>query len=189
MATTVFTGPPNVDYEAWDILPVAIIQYAGDGAQQRASQQAIERRYYSWHMTRTGAERRVIDAFFRVVNWSVTSFYIQDPDDQLRSGVTLGTSINGQTVFTLPTTGHESRFYPKDDASVVVKDDGSTAAGTVTVSTDNRTFTLSVAPTTGSVMTVDFYGYRLVRLDSRFKWRGLGPDWFECTPQFNEVPA
>lgn len=187
--TTAFTGAPNVDYEWEPSQEVGIVTYAGSRYEQRASWQTISRRTYVWTMTRRGAEARNIDSFFRDRNQEVSAFYIQDPDDQLRSGVTLGTSVAGQTVFTLPTSGNESRFYPKDDANVVVYDDAVATAATVTVSTDNRTFTLSAAPVSGSVMTVDFYGYRLVRLLTPCRWKGLGPDWFVASPQFKEVPV
>jgi hypothetical protein len=55
------------------------------------------------------------------------------------------------------------------------------------VSPDARTFTLSVAPTSGSVMTADYSFYRRVRLVEPVQWNKLAPDWMEGTAKFLEV--
>lgn len=57
----------------------------------------------------------------------------------------------------------------------------------MTTDTDARTFTLDVAPGTGTVMTVDHDGLHLVRLKAPFTWTGEGPGWFSCEPEFVEV--
>ena len=189
VAFTVTNSSPWVDYEHVDELDVAIIRYAGTATEQRAKTQDIARRRYTWHMRATSSERQNINEFFRQRSYSVQAFYVRDPKDSSRTGVDLDTSVSGQTSFTLPVAGENKRDYPISGATATVYDDGSPTAASVTIDTDNRKFILSAAPTTGSVMTVDFKAYRLVRLDEPLNWTGLAPDWYECSPVFVEVPA
>lgn len=183
----IFAEIPDLHgYTAEDILPVTVMRYAGRGVEQRAALQSLARRRYVWPIRRTMTERAVIDEFFRVANYEVTAFYIMDPHQYARTGVSLGTSVASQVVFYLPTTGENSRDYPVDDAHAIVYDDGSP----VTVSdldTDNRKITLASAPAAGSVMTCDYWTYRLVRLLEPPKWMALAPDWFSCAPVLMEV--
>lgn len=184
MSTSAFTGSPDLDYTYTDTLPVTAFRMAGDGSEQRISWQAISRRSYTWPMHRGDTERANVDSFFRARDFSVESFYITDPKDSVVTGVTLGTSVTGQTTFSLPSSGEHSRYYV---SSLTVKDDGTPIAGNYTIHTDARTVGLSVEPTTGSVMTADITAYRLVRLKAPFAWQELSPDWFYCRPEFVEV--
>ena len=181
-----FTGAPEISYDHSPTLPVLVFKYAGRGLEQRAALQDLTRREWTWPMKRGIAERRNINEFFRLRSQTVTAFYIKDPHDHPRAGVSLGTAITGQTLFTLPTTGNESRWYPNGD-NVTVYEDGSATGAGVTTGTDARTFLLTVAPGTGTVMTADFDGLNLVRLKSPFSWTGEGPGWFSCEPEFVEV--
>ena len=137
-----FTGAPEISYDHSPTLPVIVFKYAGRGVEQRAALQDLTRREWAWPMKRGIAERRNINEFFRTHSQTVTAFYLKDPHDHPRAGVSLGTAIIGQTVFALPTTGNESRFYANGD-DVVVYEDGSPTAAVVTTGTDARTFTPS----------------------------------------------
>ena len=184
----IWTETPEIDgYSRRDILPVTVFAYAGGGTEQRAALLARARREYTWPMRRTKAQALTVDEFFRVSNFAVTSFLLKDPDQYARTGVSLGTSVTSQTVFTLSTSTENARDYPINDAHVVVYDDGVATGATVTVSPDNRTFTLSVAPTAGSVMTADYWTYRRVRLVEGPEWNKLAPDWLEGVVLLKEV--
>lgn len=184
----IWTQTPEIDgYSYRDILPVAVFAYGGGGTEQRAALLARARREYTWPMRCTKAQALVVDEFFRLRNFTVTSFLVKDPDQYARTGVSLGTSTAGQTVFTLSTSTENARDYPINDSNVTVYDDGVATAATVTVNVDNRTFTLSVAPTAGSVMTVDYWAYRRVRLVEGPAWNKLAPDWLEGVVTLKEV--
>lgn len=184
----IWTETPEIDgYSYRDILPVTVFAFAGGGTEQRAALLARARREYTWPMRRTKAEALVVDEFFRLRNFQIESFLLKDPDQYARTGVALGTSTAGQTVFTIPTTTENARDYPVNDAHVVVYDDGTPTGATVTVGVDARTFTLSVAPTAGSVMTADYWTYRRVRLVEGPTWQKLAPDWLEGVVMLKEV--
>lgn len=189
MTTATFIQSPEADYDYTDTHPGFAVGYAGSGTEQRAQLQTIARRTYTWHMRKTASERSTIDTHFVAVDYMTTAFYIKDPKDFARTGVSLGTATSAQTSFSLPTTGEEQRDYMIDDANVVVYDDASPTGTTVTVNTDARTVGLSTAPASDSVMTVDYHTYRLVRLQAPFRWRMLAPDFFECFPRLVEVPS
>jgi hypothetical protein len=187
MPVSVFSELPEIDgYEAQDELPVVVFRYAGRGVEQRAALQALARRRYSWPLRRTKTERATVDEFLRLRNYSVEAFYVEDPHQYARTGVSLGTSVTSQTVFPLPTTGENSRDYAANDSHVVVYDDG-TPVTVSAVGTDARTFTLASAPAAGSVMTCDYWAYRLVRLLEPPSWAALGPDWLEAVLRLQEV--
>jgi len=189
MPTTIFAYEPEIDgLTAADVMPETTIAYAGTGTQQRATLQDIDRRRYTWPLRRQSTDKTAIKEFFRLRSQTVEAFYIQDSesDECARTGVSLGTSILAQTVFTLPTSGENSRDYAADDANVVVYDDGSPVA-VASMDTDARTFTLSASPTAGSIMTCDYHAYRLVHLVAPFSWKRLAPDFFSAAPEFEEV--
>ena len=185
MATATITGTPELDYTYTDSHPSLTLRYAGTGKEQRIELQALTRRSWTWPMHRDAAERKNIDDFFRARSGSVVSFYLEDPKDSALTGVSLGTSVSGQTTFALPTSGENSRYY--FGGSVTVYDDGSAVGCTVTPHVDARTVGLSVAPASGSVMTCAFTGVRLVKLKSPITWTEITPDWFGCVAEFQEV--
>ena len=189
MPTPTFTAGPEIDWEVVPDRPVAIFKYVGQATEQRADLQDVERDVVSWPMKKTASEMATVRAFFLARGQSTEAFYIRLPRGASRTGVSLGTSVSGQTQFTLPTTGDEKRDYPIGAATYTVYDDAVATAATVTVSDDGRRFTLSAAPTSGSAMTVDYKTWRLVRLAEPFPWRGRGPDFFEANATFVEVPA
>ena len=189
MATSIFTYEPEIDgLTARDELPVAVLSYAGTGVEQRATLQDLDKRRYTWPLRRQSTDKTAIKEFFRLRSQTVEAFYVKDPeaDEHERTGVSLGTSSALQISFNLPSSGEYSRDYMADDANMIVYDDG-VSVEVASVQTDARTITLSVAPTAGSVMTCDYHAYRLVRLESEPQWVRLGPDFFECVPEFIEV--
>lgn len=189
MSTATFTYTPLISYEDYDDAGRIIFRYAGTGTEQRAKTQAIAYRRYTWPIRVSTSDKLAVNEFVRLRNDGTEAFYIRDPKDNARTGVSLGTSVSGQTGFTLPTTGDNQRDYPISSATVTVYDDGVEASGTVTIDQDARRFTLSVAPTSGSVMTADYHYYRLVRLEGVVKWAGLAPDWHEGSLSLWEVPG
>lgn len=185
---TAFTGTPEHGYAYHDEDPDVIIQYAGTRTEQRATLADISMRVYDSLLFRAvNSKRQEIDAFFRVTRQRKTAFYFRDPRDHARTGVSLGTSVSGQTGFALPSSGENSRDYPISTATVTVYDDGSPTAATVTIDTDNRRIVLSAAPTSGSVMTADYHAYRLVRVEQPIQWSVIAPDWNEGQTSFREV--
>lgn len=188
MATTNFTACPDVDYKYVDELGVTILRYGGQAKEQRIKNQDIQRRRYSWPMSKINTEREAIDEFFRLRNQTVEAFYIRDPKDNARTGVSLGTAVSGQTGFTLPTTGENSRDYAISGATFTVYLNGSPTGITVTIDTDDRTFTFASAAASGDVVTADYHYYRLVRLSEPFEWTALAPNYFFTEPDFIEVP-
>jgi len=188
MATPTFNHAPETDWGYLPTMPVAIFKYAGQATEQRAALQDVERETIEWPMRKTASEMATIKEFFRLRGQSRDAFYVRLPRGADRTGVSLGTSVSGQTAFVLPTSGNNKRDYPIGTATYTVYDDGGATATTVTVDTDTRTFTLDAAPTSGSVMTVDYKAYLLVRLKEPFEWTGLGPDFFAARPSFVEVP-
>lgn len=185
---TAFTGSPEHGYTYHDEDPDVIVQYAGTRTEQRATLADISLRVYdSLAFRGNNAKRQEVDAFFRVTRQRKTAFYFRDPRDHGRTGVSLGTSVSGQTGFDLPSSGEYSRDYPISTATITVYDDGSPTGATVTVSTDARRVTLSAAPTSGSVMTTDYHAYRLVRVEQPIQWAVLAPDWNEGQTSFREV--
>jgi len=190
--TSAFTGNksiPEIGYSYDQDFPVAIIRYAGVGTEQRATRQTIHYRRYAWPMRKTAAERALVDTFFRIENYQVNAFYLRDPRDNARTGVSLGTSVSGQTAFSLPSSGENLRDYPISTATATVYDDGVATTSTVTWSEDRRVAVLSTSPTSGSVMTADYHYYRKVRLQGTLSWKALAPDFYEASPEFWEVPA
>ena len=190
--TSAFTGSkslPEIGYSYEQDFPVVVLRYAGTGTEQRATRQAIGYRRYVWPMRKTASERALVDTFFRLENYQVNAFYVRDPRDHARTGVSLGTSVSGQTAFSLPSSGENLRDYPISTATATVYDDGSPTATTVTWDTDRRVAVLSTSPTSGSVMTADYHFYRLVRLNGTVSWKALAPDFYEAAPEFWEVPA
>lgn len=184
----IWTETPEIDgYSVVARQPVTVFSYAGAGTEQRAALLARPRREYTWPMRRTKSEAATVDAFFLARNYQVESFLLRDPDQYTRTGVSLGTSVSGQKVFTIPSTGQHAGDYPVNDAHAVVYDDGVATGATVTVDTDARTFTLSTAPTSGSVITVDYWYYRRVRLVEGPAWAKLAPDWLEGSVTLLEV--
>jgi len=186
---SVFTWGPVLEYGDDDELPVIVLKYAGRGTEQRAKLHAIERRVFDWSVRATDSEKTAIKTFLRTANQMVTSFYVRDPKDNTRTGVSLGTSVSGQTSFPLPSSGENFRDYPISTATFTIYDDGGATGTTVTVRTDARVVSLSTAPTSGSVMTADYHYYRLVRLDRPQRWRRLAPNFSEGSLAFREVPA
>ena len=170
MTLAIWTETPEIDgYSYRDILPVSVFSYAGAGTEQRAALLPRSRREYTWPMRRTRAQAITVDTFFRTRNWQVESFLLTDPDLSSRTGVSLGTSIAAQVAFVIPTTGENGRDYPVNSAAGIVYDDGVSKA-IASINPDTRTFTLSVAPTSGSVITADYSFYRRVRLAEPYEW-------------------
>lgn len=188
MATTVLTETPDIAFTSIDARATSVLKYAGRGREQRATLEPIGRRRYGLPFKRTASEMATFNAFFLARGGIVEPFYFQDPKDSFQTAIDLGTSIASQTEFFLPTTGEDQRWYPIDNASLVVKDDG-VPVSVASVDTDARSVTLSAVPTVGSVMTLDCNAYRLVRLVAPFEWRGLAPDFFATELELIEVPA
>jgi len=189
MATPIFDHAPEVAWEHTEDMPHAIFVFAGQAAEQRASLQDVERVRLGWPMRKTSTEKAEIEEFFRLRGRVRDAFYVRIPRAPQEEGVSLGTSISGQTGFVLPTSGNNSRDYPVATATFTVYEDGSPTTTTVTALPDDRKFVLDTAPTSGTAMTVDYHTYRLVRLEEPFRWRGLAPDFFETVAAFREVPA
>lgn len=188
MSTPSFTYICEVEYRETARLPVAEFEYTGTATRQTAKLQDVERSVWSWPMRKTASEMATIKAFFEARQQTVQAFYIRPPKGADRSSISLGTATSAQTVFTLPTTGTYSRDYPISGATYTVYDDG-TPVSVSSVSDDNRTFTLAVAPASNSVMTADYITWRLVKLSTPIQWSGLAPDFFQATAVFEEVPA
>ncbi len=184
--TSALTAVPDSEYDYQDVDPSITHRFAGTGTRQTIALQPISRRQYTWPMHRGTTERKSIDTFFRARRYAVEAFYVHDPEDKERTGVSLGTSVAAQTTFSLPSSGEESRYYP---STMTVYDDAVATTATFTVHTDGQTVGLSTAPTSGSVMTADLTGYRLVQLAEEFRWRRAGHNWWFAAPEFIEVPA
>lgn len=188
MALELFDENPELDgYDRSDWEELTVFAYAGARKEQRAALATIAMRRYTWPLRRTKSEAATIDAFFLARSWGVESFLVTDPDQYARTNVALGTAAAAQVAFPIPSTGENLRDYPIDDAHVVIYEDGSPTAATVTVDTDGRTFTLSVAPGAGVVMTADYWYSRRVKLVERFEWTKLAPDFLAATLALQEV--
>jgi len=191
MSISVFTANPDVEYTYRDNIGVTVLRYAGTAKEQRAQNHDISRRTYGWKMSKDKAEREAVDEFFRLRGQTVESFFIRDPKDNARTGVSLGTGVSGQTGFDLPSTGENSRDYPVATYTIYK---GGTAITliTINVNTDGRRFTWQGgAPTTGvsgQIFTADYHYYRRVRLAEPFEWAALAPNYFAANPSLVEVP-
>lgn len=177
---------PWFDYSYRDEAPVLVVNADGPYRSDRYLF-GLTRRVYSWHVRRTDAERLAIDDFLvRARSVSHESFYVLDPYDPIRTAVSLGNGDGVKTVFTLPTTGEESRFYPKDDALLVVRVSG--APVTVSsVDTDGRSVTLAAPPAGAAPVEIDFSGLRLCMLSAPTEWKGAGAAWFDATLAIEEI--
>lgn len=119
------------------------------------------------------ATRQALDAFFVARNYEEESFLFVDPHDYIRTGAALTPASDGaQTVFTVLSTGVQGGDYPKGNARLYRA--GVLDTGTLTVQTEARTLTTSVAPLTGAAMTADYEFYRRVVLRGRYRWRRVG---------------
>lgn len=188
MAYAVLTEIPWFNYEVDVELPVVNLQDDGPFDEYRVALAPIARRRYTWKMERHLSERLVVDAFFeKARKLSYSPFLLSDPKDYERTAVAIGVSTGG-TVYSLPATGEEYRDYPVSGATFLVYDNGVLyAAGTVTVNTDARTFTLSVAIAAGHTVTASYQYYRLCRLDRAPSWSGADTDWFTAQPTIVEI--
>ena len=189
MATAVFDEIPWANYSYSDVLPVAVLRDGGPFDEARVKLASISRRKYTWNLLRSetcsGYRRIDVDDFLvRARDLMYESFYVKDPRDFARTGVTL-TQVSG-LVYTLPTsiTSENYRDYPIDDGNVQVYDGGS-PANHASVDTDGRTITLSGAP--GGAVTGDYHYYRLCRLDGEFTWTTTSNVWAETAPVIVEI--
>lgn len=149
--------------------PSVVAQF-GQQVEQRAtrSNRTFRAFPYAWQGL-TDAEYAALDEFFVARGGIAGSFLWRDPspDSALpwhREGISLGSSVNGTTVYSLPTGVSEyAGDYPLNDVHLVVRKAGTIV--TATAQTDDRTITLAANPGTGSALTADYWFYRRVRLD------------------------
>lgn len=134
---------------------------------------------FTLSLAMTNAERAVVDEFFEDRVLDVGSFYWMVPATHTRTGVALGTGNGSNQSFPLPSSGAEQRDYPIEDATAVLKVNGTPVSATV--DTDTRTFTAAVAPGLGTAVTADYTFYRLVRLEGGIEWTVVPAnyDWNE----------
>ena len=178
---------PWFDYSYRDEAPVLVASDDGPYQTDRYLFGALSRRVYAWHVRRVDSERLAIDDFLvRARNVMHEPFYVLDPYDPLRTAVSLGNGDGAATTFTLPTTGEESRFYPKDDSNVVVRVSGAPVT-VASVDLDGRSFTLAAPPGIGAPVEVDFSGLRLCRLSNPFEWKGAGAAYFDAVLAIEEI--
>ena len=185
-----FDEVPEVGYSYTDELPVSIRKDGGPFEESRTKLGALARRRYSWKLRRddcVGFLRTDVDDFLvQLRSLQFESFYVKDPRDAFRSGVSLGVGDGATVTFSLPSVGTESRDYPIDNASLVVY----VAAVPVTVSsvdTDARTVTLASPPGIGLAVTADYDFYRLCRVDGEFAWTGQSSTSFDTSVSIVEV--
>jgi hypothetical protein len=178
----------DLNHETSDVLGVVIQKFAGSFKTVAQQTQDLARRSFNVPFRSRRSEANAIDEFWRLNNYGAEPVFFRDPRLGTRTGVSLGTATSNQTVFSLPSTGENSRDYPIGGlSSTTVYDDG----GSVTVSTintDNRTFTLASAPASDSVMTSDYRFYRKVRMVGEYRWRSLGVDWLTTQIPLQEEP-
>jgi len=168
---------------------VAVLRFGRGGYEQRIARDGGAFRAYTLTLRLSDADRKRVEAFLSARGYEAESFLWRDPFDSQRDGVSLGTAVAAQTVFSLPTTGDGRGDYPIDAGGTSLRDDGVTI--TRTVQTDDRTLTASGgAPGASSVMTADVAFYKRVRLDGRPRWTPLGEGAvYETQLRFVEVPA
>lgn len=180
----VFDEVPEVGYSYTDELPVSIRRDGGPFEESRTKLAPVARRRYSWKLRRDdcpGFLRTDVDNFLvQLRSLQFESFYLKDPRDALRSGVSLGVGDGATQTFSLPSEGTESRDYPIDNAALVVYVSGSPVAVS-SVDTDARTITLAAAPGLGLAITADYEHYKLCRADGEFTWTSASSTSFETT--------
>lgn len=182
-----FDECPWSDYGYRDELPMFVAEDDGPREVDRYALSDIPYRTYTWHLKRNRTERATVDAFTANAHLcGLASFYVRDPADDAQTSVALGVGDGVETAYTLPITGEMRRYYPRDDATVIVRVDGTPVAGTV-VDTDARTFTLAAPPGVGLAVEADFSGMRLVRQGSPFDWRGMSHTWYDATVILEEM--
>ena len=160
----VFDEIPEVGYSYTDLLPVSIRHDGGPYEESRTKLAPTARRRYSWVLRRDDCPeflRTDVDDFLvRLRSLQYESFYLKDPKDALRTGVSLGTGTGAATTFSLPSSGQESRDYPIDNAALVVYVSGSPVTVS-SVDTDARTVTLASPPGLGLAVTAAYEHYKL----------------------------
>lgn len=179
---------PWYDYSYTDELPVEVVQTEGPFYSDRYQVAPLSVRRYSWHLKRTTSERLAVDDFLvRARGVLFEAFYLLDPKDGFRTAVDLGVGTGAKTVFELPALPlEEGRFYPKDDADLVVRVSGSPVT-VASVDTDARTITLAAPPGIGAPVEADYNGLRLCRLTAPGTWTGIGADWWEVSFEISEI--
>lgn len=195
MSLAILTTHPIAYHAYTPVQRASVIAYAGGRPEQRAQLEDREYRDYEVVYRVHTSTRATIDAFFRALGWTKTSFLWKVPPglaqhegEYFRSGVSLGTSVTSQVNFPLATSGEYGGDYPVDHAATAaLYDDGSEIAATV--ETDNRRFVAGAAPANGSVMTADYLYYRRYRLADQFQWRFLETGLWEAVLGFVEVNA
>ncbi len=189
---SVFDEVPEVGYSYTDELPVSIRRDGGPYEESRTKLAPIARRRYSWKLRRddcVGFLRTDVDDFLaQLRSLQFESFYLKDPRDALRSGVSLGVGDGATQTFSWPSVGTESRDYPIDSAAMVVYVSGSPVTVS-SVDTDARTVTLAAPPGLGLAVTTDYEHYKLCRVDGEFTWTGQSSTSYETAVGVVEVLA
>lgn len=187
MAYAVFAEVPWVDYGYSDDLPVEVQAERGPFWSDRYQLADIGRRRYTLPFWRTSSERASFDAFFKgaTVLYTWGAWLFEDPKDAAQTAVSLGTGDGSTTTFSLPTTGEQRRYYPKQ-GSVVVRVAG-TPVTVSSVSTDGRTVTLASPPAGAAAVEADYTGLRLVRLVAPYAWQAADQNWWNTTLDVLEV--
>lgn len=186
----VFDEVPEVGYSYTDELPVSIRMDGGPFEESRTKLAALARRRYSWNLKRDdcpGFLRTDVDDFLVQLRFlQFEAFYLKDPKDYARTGVSLGTGDGAEVTFSLPSSGTESRDYPIDNANLVVYVNA-VPATVSSVDTDARTVTMASPPGLGLAVTADYDFYRLCRVDGEFTWTSASSTSYDTTVSIVEV--
>ena len=175
----------DLNHDSVDHLAVTIQRFAGSATVVAQQEQDISRREFVLPLRSRRSEALAVDEFWRTNSYGAKAVLVRDPRLGTRTGVSLGTATSNQTVFSLPSTGENSRDYPIGGLSSTTIYDDAVGATISTINTQSRTVTLTVAPASDSVMTADYRFYRKVRLVAEYRWKSLGVDWL--TTQMNLV--
>ena len=178
----------DLAHESSDHLAVTVQRFAGSGAVVAQQEQDLARREFVLPLRSRRSEARAVDVFWRTNSYGAKAVLVRDPRLGARTGVALGTATSNQTVFPFPTSGENSRDYPIQGLSSMTVYDDAAGVSIDTISTQNRTVTLSAAPASNSVMTADYRFYRKVRLIAEYRWKSLGVDWLTTQLGLMEEP-
>jgi hypothetical protein len=184
----IWTFDPDLDWSFEAIDPVEILRMAPMPLEQRVSLAPREFRRYQLPLSVNKTTKEAIEAFLLARRSAAEAFFFREPLNGWchEAGISLGTGDGIETTFALPTTGNFVGFYPIDNANLVGKVDGSPAT-VASVQTEARTITFSAAPGNTLAVTLDCDFYRLVRLEERFEFVSVAPDFWRAVAPLSEV--